>query len=606
MSILLSAHQLSISFGAKPLFQKLAFTIESGEKIGLIGPNGAGKSTLLKIMAALVDPDEGTLSRQKGLRVAYLEQSPTFPLGMTVIDAVLSHSPEKNHPTAKLLHQADTYISQLALDSYGDPHTTLVDSLSGGQKKRVAIARELMCGPELFLLDEPTNHLDVESIIELEKILNEGAFATITITHDRVFLQNVSTRILELDRRHANGLLSVDGDYQHYLEVRSDLMNAQEQQELKLSNTLRREQEWLKQGAKARTTKQQARIKGAAQLESKVDDLRDRNQKLVAKIDFQSTSKAPKKLIEATQISKTFGDKTILPPMDLLITRTSRLGLLGQNGCGKSTLIKMLLGHMEPDQGTINRADDLQVSYFEQSKEILNGDINLIKTVCPYGDHVDFAGTSMHVKGYLARFLFSPEQMQMPVRMLSGGERARLLIAKLMLRPAQLLILDEPTNDLDLPTLNILEEVLRDFSGAIILVTHDRYFLDQICSQILYFDTNHDPVKLITFEGLAQWEDYRQLPVEKNSASSAPVIIEKKIEKVVEAKKINTQNKNELAKIQKMIDQKESEVSKWERELLLPEIYSSPMKASEISKKMLTIKKELEDLYSQWEKLEAH
>jgi ATP-binding cassette subfamily F protein uup len=305
-------------------------------------------------------------------------------------------------------------------------------------------------------------------------------------------------------------------------------MATQEAQEDKLKNTLRREQEWLKRGAKARTTKQQARIKAAGELGQKVQDLSERNKVTVAKIDFKATENAPKKLIEAINISKKFNGKEILPPMDLVITRETRLGLLGKNGCGKSTLIKILLGQMTPDSGTVERAHELKVSYFEQSKELLNLQINLMQTVCPTGDHVQFAGQSLHVKGYLARFNFSPEQMIMPVRMLSGGERARLILARMMLTTCQLLILDEPTNDLDLATLNVLEDVLKDFPGAIILVTHDRYFLDQIAKQILYFDTVSDQTKtkLVTFSGLAQWEDYWQeiqsRPISKTSEDSLP------------------------------------------------------------------------------------
>jgi ATP-binding cassette subfamily F protein uup len=602
MSILLSANELSLSFGGKPLFKNLGFVIESGEKIGLIGPNGAGKSSLLKMIHGELAPDAGIIAKSRNLKVSYLEQSPTFDPKHTIWDE-LSLALSHNHggDTEFLIEKA---LEDFSLTHFPDPKQTLVHKLSGGEQKRVAIARECLRGPDIFLLDEPTNHLDVESILFLEKFIQSTPMAILMITHDRVFLQNTVNRIMELDRRHPQGLLLIKGDYAHYVEVRAQLISSQELQEDKLKNTLRREQEWLKRGAKARTTKQQARIKSAGELQEKVQDLSERNKVSVAKIDFKTTENAPKKLIEALGISKKFNNKEILPSMDLLITRDTRLGLLGKNGCGKSTLIKILLGQMAPDTGKVERAHELQVSYFEQSKELLNLKINLMETVCPSGDHVQFAGQSLHVKGYLARFNFSPEQMIMPVRMLSGGERARLILARMMLRPCQILILDEPTNDLDLATLNILEDVLKDFPGAIILVTHDRYFLDQIAKQILYFDTITDETKtkLVMFEGLAQWEDYRQNSLVKNSSVNSVSLNNNSVSK---EKRSPNQIKKELERVQQRIEKLDSEIKLLELQLSSPEIYNDRKKSQEISKKVSMAKEQLEEQYQLWEALDA-
>jgi len=609
MSILLSSNELSLSFGGKPLFKNLNFVIESGEKIGLIGPNGAGKSSLLKMISGQISPDTGTISKARNLKCAYLEQSPVFEDNKSIWQELESAFTSSKHD-----HFAENdFLIEKALEDFDlthfqSPRETLVSKLSGGEQKRVAIARECLRNPDILLLDEPTNHLDVESILQLEKLIQTTSMAILMITHDRVFLQNTVNRIMELDKRHPQGLLLVKGNYEHYIEVRGQLMSTQESQEEKLKNTLRREQEWLKRGAKARTTKQQARIKSAEVLKDKVSDLSERNKVSVAKIDFKSSENSPKKLIDAVGISKKFGDKEILPPMDLLITRDSRLGLLGKNGCGKSTLIKILMNQMQPTTGKVEQAFDIQVNYFEQSKELLDLKINLMQTVCPTGDHVLFAGQSIHVKGYLARFLFAPEQMIMPVRMLSGGERARLILARMMLKPCQLLILDEPTNDLDLATLNILEDVLKDFPGAIIIVTHDRYFLDQIAKQILYFDTMSKPghTSLVTFEGLAQWEVYREesldskdLFVSNNSSLGNETKFDSK------NRRSPNQIKKDLEKVQIKIEKLDQEIKGLEEHLSLPEIYGNPKKAKEMSLKISECKHALEGQYKLWEQLDA-
>lgn len=508
--ILIGANQLAKSFAARLLFQDISFSISEGDRVGLVGPNGAGKSTLLRILAGQMEPDAGSLSKKRGLRVGYLEQVVEFPEGLTIRDAVMNGAADPDDWEA--MARAEEWFSRLELvDKDLDSPAA---RLSGGWQKKVALAREFMREPDLLLLDEPTNHLDVESILWLEEMLSESPIATLTVTHDRLFLQKVSTRIVELNRRYAKGVLSIQGSYADFLEAREQQFASQESTELKLQNTLRRETEWLRRGAKARQTKQQARIKGAEKLKQTVEDLARRNDTSVVQMDLQSTDKSPKKLIEATGITKAFGARSVVPKIDLLIGPKTRLGLVGPNGCGKTTLLRILTGELAPDSGSVFHADQLQFAYFSQSREALDLKISVQQTLCPVGDFVDEGGKKVHVRSYLSRFLFSPQQMELPVAKLSGGERGRLLLAQLLLTPANVLVLDEPTNDLDMETQQVLMDQLREFKGAVILVTHDRYFLDQMAHQILAFGINSSGGPVIDrMVGLEQWMDWHETQV---------------------------------------------------------------------------------------------
>jgi ATP-binding cassette subfamily F protein uup len=523
MAILLSAQGLHAAYGARPLFADVSFTVEEGDRIGLIGPNGAGKSTLLRLLANTATGEatqSGQVSRRRGLRVGLLAQVPQFEADATVESAVAGVG-------ADWETTADAQAVMAKLDLAGDvpgvTPATPVAALSGGWRKRVALARELAQKPDLLLLDEPTNHLDVESIEWLEELLAASRFATITVTHDRLFLQRVSNRILELDRRNAGGLLAVAGDYAAYVRVKAETMHAQERRETVLRNTLRRETEWLRRGAAARTTKQQARIARAGVIADEVAELGTRNTTRTAALSFQAAERSPRRLIEARGAGKRYGDRTIFAGVDLQIGPGTRVALLGPNGCGKSTLLRVLLGEEAPSTGVVTRADGLQVAYFAQARDALDPEQTVANTVCPDGDYVSFRGARVHVRGYLERFLFSADQTDMTVGKLSGGEQSRLLLAQLMLRPAQVLVLDEPTNDLDLATLAVLEETLTEFEGAVLLVSHDRYFVDQVATLILAFDTRDPEGGLVRLASLAQWEAWR---AEREAAAAAVAIVE--------------------------------------------------------------------------------
>ncbi len=609
MAVLVSAHDLSKAFAARPLFDSLTFAVESGERIGLIGPNGAGKSTLLKIIASQVQPDSGKLSLQRGLRVSYLSQIPEFKGGATVFQTILEGTPDPDDWESMAL--AQEYSSKLSLDGTvpGIGPETPIAQLSGGWKKRVALARELARKPDLFLLDEPTNHLDVESILWLEDLLAHAPFAAITITHDRLFLQRIANRILELDRRNAGGLMSVKGDYATYLEIKDQTMAAQERREVILKNTLRRETEWLRRGAKARTTKQQARIHRAGDLKDEVEELSVRNQQRTARLDFQGADKNPKRLIEAKGIAKSYGGKTIFKNIDLLIGPGSRIGLLGPNGCGKSTLLRALLGEEEPDQGTVLRSEHLAVAYFEQNRDSLDPTKSVAKTICPSGDFVDYRGGRIHIRSYLDRFLFTQGQMDMAVGKLSGGEQSRLLLARLMLQPANVLVLDEPTNDLDMATLVVLEECLTEFSGAVLLVTHDRYFLDQVTTKILGFNPfKLDEGKIVAFEGLEQWEIWHaeqerlsKLP----AAKSSPVKDTSVAAPPAPKRKLSYKEQREFEALEPQIKKAEARIEELTAESARPEFASNSVKLRELTHELAETQAELDRLYERWVKLEG-
>lgn len=498
--MLLSCESLGKSYGVKPLFTDLSLGLCEGDHVGLIGPNGSGKSTLLKILAGLENPDCGTRSVRRQLRIGYVPQEPLFAEQHTVEDA----------------------LSQVLLDEGLDPHEQgarlakalslggfvrsdqSVSTLSGGWKKRLAIARSLMLEPDVLLLDEPTNHLDVEGIIWLEGLLKSEPHAFIVISHDRRFLEAVTTRIWELNRRYTNGVFQANGRYSEFLEQRDAALQAQADYQASLANRVRREVEWLRRGPKARTTKAKARINSAGQLIDELNDIESRQGNASAGIDFTASGRKSKQLLVAEGVEKSLGGKLIVSSVDMLLGPGERIGLLGPNGSGKTTVLKLLAGTIEPDSGTITRADRLRVVTFEQHRESLDQQATLRRALAPAGgDAVVYQDRSVHLVSWAKRFLFRPEQLDLPVFRLSGGEQARLLIARLMLQPADLLLLDEPTNDLDIPTLDVLEDNLLEFTGALVLVTHDRWLLDRVSTRLLALDgTGHAE----WFADYAQWE----------------------------------------------------------------------------------------------------
>ncbi len=522
-TVLLSCESLAKSYGVKPLFTDFSIGLCDGDHVGLIGPNGSGKSTLLKILAGFEEPDSGTRSVRRQLRIGYVPQEPSFAEQHSVEDALAQVLFDEGLDP----HEQGGRIAR-ALSLGGFVRTDqCVSTLSGGWKKRLAIVRSLMLEPDVLLLDEPTNHLDVEGILWLEDLLKAEPHAFIAISHDRRFLEAVTTRIWELNRQYPSGLFEAKGRYSEFLEQRDAALQAQADYQASLANRVRREVEWLRRGPKARTTKAKARIDQAGRMIDELTEFESRQSKAPAGIDFTASGRRSKKLIEVNGLEKTLGAQPIVCNLDLQVGPGERIGLLGPNGSGKSTLLKLLAGTLMPDAGTITRAERLRVVTFEQHRESLDQQATLRRALAPAGgDAVVYQDRSVHLVSWAKRFLFRPEQLDLPVSRLSGGEQARLLIARLMLQPADLLILDEPTNDLDIPTLDVLEDSLLEFTGALILVTHDRWLLDRVSTRVLALDGMG---KAEWFADYAQWEasqarkaiEANTLPTAKGRANHA-------------------------------------------------------------------------------------
>lgn len=601
MAVLISIKDLTHSFSHRPLYRNLSFSLETGEKCGLIGPNGAGKSTLFKILTGSMYPDSGEVSYNKSTRISYLEQSPTLDDGDTIYEAIIKKQKDKDDWEVQA--RAHELISLFNLDQFGD--TKKAGDLSGGWKKRVALAREIVVKPDLLLLDEPTNHLDIESILWLEDWIKREKFATLTISHDRAFLSQVSERILEVNKVYKDGIFSKKGTLEEFLAAKQVMIEGQIAQETTLKNTLRRETEWLRQGAKARTTKQQARINRAYTLMDTVQDLKERNLNQSTKLEFQDSDQQSKKLIEAKKVSLAYDGKVLFENLNLLIKAGSRIGLIGRNGAGKSSLLKVLLKKEEPTSGTIYQSETLEVAYYDQKREELDPEISLIKTLCPLGEFVDFQDRKMHIRGYLDRFLFTNEQMELPVKKLSGGEQSRLLLGKLMLEPANLIILDEPTNDLDFPTLQLLEDCLDEFSGAAIIVSHDRSFLERTCDQFIAFSpTRHGVTEM--FSTLSQWREWFNEEYKKSITSkttSSPSNASPTPSTPAKAKKVSFKDKHEWETIEGKIKDAEALVQKLTKESEKPDVISKASECARIMGELSKAQNDLERLYARWEEL---
>jgi ATP-binding cassette subfamily F protein uup len=601
-TLLLSCNALGKGFGARPLFENLSFGISEGDRVGLIGPNGSGKSTLLKLLAGLEDPDSGTLSLRRGTRMGYVPQDPGFAAGQTVEQVVadgLKDAPGEDYE--KSIQVAIT----LGRAGFDDPEQP-VDILSGGWRKRLAIARALAKSPDVLLMDEPTNHLDVEGILWLEDLLQSEPLAYLVVSHDRYFLENVTSRVLELDVRYPDGMFQAVGSYSDFLEKRVEVLRNQAEYQASLANKVRNEVEWLKRGAKARTTKAKGRIQEANRMIAELEEMKARTGAAAsarAGIDFNATDRKTKKLLVAEGLTKSFGGRKIVRNLDLKLTPGMRLGLLGPNGSGKTTLLSLLDGTLEPDAGKIDRAEWLRTVRFEQNRDTLDKTVSLRRALAPAGDSIVYQDRSVHVASWAKRFLFRTEQLDTPVSRLSGGEQARILIARLMLRPADLLILDEPTNDLDIATLEVLEESLLEFPGALVLVTHDRFLLESVSTIVLALDGrgNHE-----YFADYAQWESARESGPSSSGASSAPpTTAPKPTPKAKETKRLSYKEKIEWEQMESNVLAAESRLEAAQAAVEDPAVATDPKALQERCTAMEAARKEVERLYARWAELEG-
>jgi ATP-binding cassette subfamily F protein uup len=598
--MLLTGRNLSKSYGPRLLFAGITLGFSEGERIGLIGANGSGKSTLLRIFAGLETPDEGDLVARRQLRVGYVAQEDAFESDKSCLDCVADEI------DAHLDDHERHYRAQVLLDRAGfvDP-SARVQSLSGGWKKRLAIVRQLARQPDLLLMDEPTNHLDVEGILWLEELIAGASFATLTVSHDRRFLETIANRIIELGRAYPEGFLSHNGSYSEFIEKREQFLAAQQGREQALASGVRREIEWLRRGAKARTTKAKGRIERAGEMMADLADLRSRNtQQGSANIDFTASQRKTRKLIELKHVAKSLGGRELFRDVNLVLSPGTKLGLLGPNGSGKSTLIRLLSAELAPDAGQIIRADLLRVIVFDQHREQLDPDQTLRRALWPAGDVVNFQGQTMHISGWAKRFLFRTEQLDLPIRELSGGEQARVLIARLMTQPADLLILDEPTNDLDIATLDVLESSLEEFPGALVLVTHDRYLLDRVSTELLALDGKGNAN---IYAELSQWERAREMAEQAEAAARRTTDKPKPAERPAstEKKRLTWNEQRELEGMEAAIHRSEADVQALQSQVADPAVIADHTKMREACEKLGRAQHEVERLYARWAELDA-
>jgi ATP-binding cassette subfamily F protein uup len=598
MSILLSCRNLSKTYGTRPLFDGLTFGLFENERTGLIGPNGSGKSTLLKILAGLETPDAGELSLRRGIRVRYLAQdiAPSAS-GRTVHDELAASLADLRLEDDELAARVASGLADLGLSG-----TEPLEKLSGGWRKRIAILSQVIAQPTLLLLDEPTNHLDLAGVRWLEGYLSGLDFSFLVVTHDRRFLEAVCNRVIELNRRFPDGFFSSAGAYSRFVENREAFFETQAAREESMRNIVRREIEWLRRGPKARTTKQKARIDRAGTLQSELSDLEFRNaQTRSVDIDFSSSERRTKRLVQGLQVEKRMGGRKLFGPIDFSLGPGDKLGLLGDNGSGKSTFLKLLAGQLAPDAGSLKRADQLRVVTFDQHREQLDLSLPLRKALCENGDFVHYQGRPIHVAGWAERFLFRHEQLNVPLSRLSGGEQARVLIARLMLRPADLLLLDEPTNDLDIGSLEVLEASLLDFTGAIVLVTHDRFLLDRVSDEILALDGQGGAR---FFADLSQWEDAQE-PADTTVIREPVRAARASVETSKTKSGLSMKELKELKNIEASIRAAESRAKDARRALEDPAIAANAAELSSRQQTVAEIEREIETLMARWETLES-
>jgi ATP-binding cassette subfamily F protein uup len=624
---LVALDQVTAAFGHLPLLEHATLRIEPGERVSVVGRNGAGKSTLLRIISGEHRPDAGTAWIQPGLRLARLDQDVPISTERTVFDVVaealgdLSALVARYHRAAvelaehgtpalmeklgRLQHElerADGWrIEQrveLVLSRLNLPSDVSVDTLSGGWRRRVLLARALAAEPDVLLLDEPTNHLDLDAIIWLENFLAAYPGALVFVTHDRAFLQRVATRIVEIDRGR---LTSWPGDYAGFVRRKSEWLANEAVTQDKFDKRLAQEEAWLRQGVKARRTRNEGRVR--ALMAMREDRAARRERPGAVRLEIEPARASGQLVLEADAVTKTFGSIPVVTDFSARIMRGDRIGLIGPNGAGKTTLLRLLLGELAPDRGEVRRGANVEVAYYDQQREQLDPERTLFDTLGDGNDTVTVDGRARHVNAYLRDFLFPPERAQSPVKALSGGERNRLLLARLFTRPANLLVLDEPTNDLDLETLELLEAQLAEWTGTILLVSHDRAFLDNVVTSTLVFEGGGRVEEYLG--GYADW--LRQRPVPIGGAADSPVGQKPSAPGVrTQPKKLSYREQRELDELPARIEALESEQRALGATIAEPEFYKQPAAVITAAlERTQAIERELGDLYSRWDALDS-
>jgi ATP-binding cassette subfamily F protein uup len=594
LALLVNARELAKTFGSEPLFRGVSLTISEGDRLGLIGPNGCGKTTLLEILAGRREPDAGEIALRKGTHLACVAQDPKFEPGDTVRSAIRRALERAAIPESERGAREAEVLGRAGFEDFDQDAA----ELSGGWRKRLAIAEALVQTPDILLLDEPTNHLDLAGIEWLEKLLETAPFACVVVSHDRYFLENVATEMAELNRAYEGGMLRVSGNYSTFLEKKAEFLHAQAKRQEALENRVRAEIEWLRRGPKARTRKAKARIDKANELIGELAAMRGRSRTATTDIDFTATDRKTKRLIHLEGVACGFDGRMLYEGLDFTITAGTRAGLVGANGSGKTTLLRLLRGDIQPLAGSIERAEGLRIVYFDQNRK-LDPDITLRRALAPGADSVVYRGRTIHVNSWAARFLFSSEQLDQPVSKLSGGERARVLIARLMLEPADVLLLDEPTNDLDIPTLEILEESLLEFAGAMVLVTHDRYMLDRVSTVVLGLDGRGGARRFADYPQWEEWVEESKRQRQKPAPVAAPAP-----RRTVPARKLSYLEAREYEGIEQRIAGAEQALQARRALLEDPDVLRDPRRLQDLWREIEEGQQAIDALYARWAELE--
>src|ERR1700730_15577344 len=605
---IISAQGLSKRYGVAPLFQGISFMVSEGDRIGIIGPNGSGKSTLLAILNGRVSPDSGDVAIRKGTRVSCVLQISEFAPGETIRTVIERTLDQAKIPESERLSRIAEILGRAGFTDLDADAATL----SGGWRKRLAIVEALVQKPDILLLDEPTNHLDLAGIKWLETLLQNAAFASVIVSHDRYFLENVANEIVELNPAYEDGALRVSGNYSTFLEAKELYLHAQRNRQEALENRVHTEIDWLRRGPKARTTKSKARIDNAHEMIGELAAMKSRTQITSAKIDFSASERQTKQLITLDGVKYSIGERTLFSDIHFIITSGMRVGLVGPNGSGKTTLLRLLKGELKPARGSMRQADSLRIVYFDQNRE-LDPDITLRRALAPDSDSVIYQQRVVHVAAWAARFLFTGEQLNQRIGRLSGGERARVLIAQLMLQPADVLLLDEPTNDLDIPTLEVLEESLLEYRGALVLVTHDRYMLDRVSTVVLGLDGLGGAERFADYQ---QWEEWQrsQKAAGKTNASvetqspragaNGGVAVAARARASLTKKKLSYKENRELETIEQRVAEAEREMQLKHDALLDPAIMSDGARLHAASLELEAAQRAIDELYARWVELE--
>lgn len=631
----ISLSNAQLAFGHVPLLDHAEFSLEAGERVGLIGRNGTGKSSLLKVIAGVAKLDDGLLVMQQGLRIAYVEQEPQFDAGVSIFDAVGEGVAEtralldvyavmtgelgSGEDTAlmerwhavqaqlevtdgwNLMNRIETTLQRLSLDG-----ARSIDTLSGGMKKRVALARALVTAPDVLVLDEPTNHLDFSSIAWLEDLLREFRGSLLFITHDRSFLDRVATRIVELDRGH---LQSYPGNFSAYQTRKAEQLAIEAVEHAKFDKFLAQEEVWIRKGVEARRTRNEGRVRRLESL--RVERVRRREQQGQVKMELGAGERSGKIVAELIDVNKSYEGRAIVKDFTATILRGDKVGLIGVNGAGKTTLLRLILGDETADSGTIRQGSKLQIAYFDQMREQLNDEATLADTISPGSDWVEVNGQRKHVMTYLGDFLFAPERSRSPVKSLSGGERNRLLLARLFAKPANVLVLDEPTNDLDIDTLELLEQLLEEYTGTVFLVSHDRTFLDNVVTQVIVAEGAGQWREYVG--GYADWERVRRSDTaiaakdskDTKKAESQPAALPTPPASS-KPKKLSFKEQRELEQLPQRIAELETEQAAISARLADPELYrKNPAEAQALNQRFAEIDTALIEALQRWEDIES-